>query len=58
MIMMWLENHLILLGLLAVLVGLGLGALLSATQWNADGAELSTRRRPAGRARVRRTTIS
>lgn len=58
MIMMWLENHLLLLGLLAVVVGVGLGALLSATQWSADGAELATRRRPAGRPQVRRTTNS
>ncbi len=28
----WLENHLIVLGLLAILVGLGLGALLARAQ--------------------------
>ena len=39
--LMWLENHLIVLGVLAVLAGLGLGALLSRRQRNAGSTTVS-----------------
>jgi hypothetical protein len=57
MIMIWIENHLILLGLVAVLLGVGLGALLTATHGRVDRAPLVTPRR-SGRPQARRTTIS
>lgn len=47
MFLIWIENHLILLGLLAVLSGLGLGALLTRTQRNAGSATVSARRSSA-----------
>jgi len=43
MSLMWIENHLILLGLLAVLSGLGLGALWSRAQRNAGSTTVSGR---------------
>jgi hypothetical protein len=42
--LMWLENHLIVLGLLAILVGLGLGALLARAQRKAGRITDSRRR--------------
>lgn len=47
MILIWIENHLILLGLLAVLSGLGLGALLTRAQRNAGSTTVSGRRSSA-----------
>ncbi|HEY7651715.1 MAG TPA: hypothetical protein VIG07_02745 [Methylomirabilota bacterium] len=44
MIVTWLESHLILLGLLAVLTGLGLGALWSRAQRSADSTTVTARR--------------
>jgi hypothetical protein len=44
MIVTWLESHLILLGVLAVLAGLGLGALWSRAQGSADSAPVMARR--------------
>jgi len=46
-LMMWIENHLVLLGLLAVLSGLGLGALWSRAQRNAGSTTVSGRRSSA-----------
>lgn len=44
MFMIWIENHLILLGLLAVVSGVGLGVLVSATRRHADPGDASPRR--------------
>jgi hypothetical protein len=46
LMLVWLENHLIVLGLLAIVVGLGLGAVLASAQRNA-GRITDSRRRSA-----------
>lgn len=47
MILMWLENHLIILGVLAVLSGLGLGVLFCRPQQDAGSPTVSGRRSSA-----------
>ena len=44
MILMWFEHYLIVLGMLAVVSGLGLGVLLSRSQRNAGSTTVSGRR--------------
>jgi len=57
LMLVWLENHLIVLGLLAIVVGLGLGAVLARAQRNAG--RITGPRRPSvasSNERGKRTT--
>jgi type III secretory pathway component EscT len=53
LMLVWLENHLIVLGLLAIVVGLGLGAVLAHAQRNA-GRITDSRRGSAASSEVQR----
>jgi hypothetical protein len=57
LMLVWLENHLIVLGFVAIVVGLGLGAVLGRAQGKA-GRISDSRRRSAGRVSPRSQTRS
>jgi hypothetical protein len=57
LMLVWLENHLIVLGFVAIVVGLGLGAVLGRAQGKA-GRINDSRRRSAGRVSPRYQTRS
>jgi len=58
LMLVWLENHLIVLGFVAIVVGLCLGAMLGRTQRKAAGRNADSRRRsaPSSGARGSRAT--